>query len=148
MKKLAFLIIILSLLGCAGPEEKSEKVAVEFRLAEIEPDEGLTEMTISGSEEKFYLHDEVLLTNADIAFALASSWENRPVVELTLTQPGGDKFARITRDNIGRRIGILVDGKLINVPIIRAPIEQGKAIIDGNFSEEEANRIASGIMLK
>ena len=148
MKKFAFLLIVLFIFGCAGPEEKPEMVKVEFRLAETEPAEGLNQMSIPGSEERFFLHDEVLMSNDDIQFAFPGSWGDRAVIELTLTEDGKEKFAQITSENLGKRIGILLDGKLVMAPTIKAPILEGKAVIDGNFSEEEADRIATRIMLK
>ena len=148
MKKVAFLIAILFLFGCGGADKKPEMMRVEFRLAETEPAEGLTQMTIPDLEEKFYLQDEVLLSNEDIAFAFPIKRQDHSVIELTLTQAGTEKFAQITKENIGKRIGVLINGKLVMAPTIRAPILEGKAIIDGNFSEEEADKIANAIMLK
>ena len=45
-----------------------------------------------------------------------------------------------------KRAAILVDGRLTAAPVIRAPILKGVAIIQGNFSEEEAQEIAAGIV--
>ncbi len=152
MKRSAVLAFILSLLACGGAdkkvEKKAEKVTVEFRLAETEPAEGLTEMTIHDSGEKFYIHDKVLMNNYDIQFALPIVWEGKSVVELTFTEAGKVRFAMLTKENLERRIGILIDGELVMAPTIKAPILEGKAIIEGNFSEEEAHRIADGITSK
>ena len=148
MKKVAFLIAILFLFGCGGAEKKPEMMRVEFRLAQTEPAEGLTQMSIPGLEEKFYLQDEVLLSNEDIQFAFPVKRQEHSVIELTFTEAGKEKFAQITKENVGKKMGVLIDGKLIMAPIIRAPILEGKAIIDGNFSEEEAEKIANAIMLK
>ena len=43
-------------------------------------------------------------------------------------------------------IGMLVDGELITAPVIRTPIREGRAVINGDFTEEEAKRIAAGIV--
>lgn len=148
MKKVACLIVILFLFGCGGAEKKPEMIRVEFRLAETEPAEGLTQMSIPGLEEKFYVQDEVLLSNEDIQFAFPVKRQEHSVIELTFTEAGKEKFARITKENVGKKMGVLIDGELIMAPTIRAPILEGKAIIDGNFSEEEADKIANAIMLK
>jgi len=146
MKRIAVLIVFLSLLACGTPEKEVEKVRVEFRAAQTEPGEGLIRMTIPGTVQAFYVHNEVLISNADIAWAVVSSWEGRPVVELTLTESGKEKFAQVTKENVGKRMGILVNGELLLVPVIQAPILNGKAVIDGKFTEEEAERIATGIL--
>ncbi len=150
MRKFACLIIILFLFGCGSPEKKEEMgmVKVEFHLAETEPAEGLTEMTIPDSGEKFYIHDKVLMNNYDIQLALPILWDGKSVVELTFTEAGKVRFARLTEENLGKRIGILINGKLVMAPTIKAHILEGKAMIEGNFSEEEADRIATGIMLR
>ncbi len=105
-------------------------------------------MTIPGSEEKFYVRDTVVMSNYDIQRALPIVWNGKSVVELTFTPAGKVRFAMLTKENLGKRIGILIDGKLVTAPIVEAPILEGKALIDGDFSEEEAHRIADGIMLR
>jgi preprotein translocase subunit SecD len=40
---------------------------------------------------------------------------------------------------------IMVDGKVLGAPTIRSKIADGKAQITGNFTQEEAERIAKGI---
>ena len=104
MKKVAYLIVILILFGCGGAEKKPEIIRVEFRLAETEPAEGLTQMTIPGLEQKFYVQDEVLLSNEDIQFAFPVKRQEHSVIELTFTEDGTEKFARITRENLEKRI--------------------------------------------
>jgi preprotein translocase subunit SecD len=136
------LIILLIVLGCA----QQEGVTVEFRLAQPEPAEGLTLVVLAASGESFYLHDEVLLSNADIECASPGSWDGRPTVALTFTEAGREKFAQLTEENVGGRVGILLDGELVTAPVIRAPIYEGKAVINGNFTEQEAKRIAAGII--
>lgn len=143
MRRMFGLITVLALLGCA---KQSEQAAIEFRLAETAPGEGLTEMVCTASGELFFVHDEVLMTNAHIDSSSVTTWNNRPVVELIFTEDGREQFARLTEENVHRRMGMLVDGQLVSAPIINAPIPQGKAIIDGNFSEQEARRVAEGIM--
>ena len=96
----------------------------------------------------FYLHPEVILANEDIASTSVTHWEDRPAVDVILTEAGKEKFAEFTGANIGKRAAILVDGKLVTAPIIRAPILQGRALINGDFTEQEAKRIAEGLMVK
>jgi preprotein translocase subunit SecD len=148
MKKIVGLVILLSLFGCGASEKKVEKVTVEFRLAETQPGGGLTAMTIARLGQTFYVHEEVLISNADIAWAMPTTWLRMPVVELTFTETGREKFAQVTKDNLGKPMGIVVDGELVIVIIIQAPIVDGKTIVDGKFSEEEAKRIATGIISK
>jgi preprotein translocase subunit SecD len=142
MKRFLVAIMALIWMGCA---EGPEMVTIEFRLAEIQPQEGLTETTFDLTGESFYLHDEVLISNDDIAAAEAIVWQGQDVVDLKFTESGREKLAQITRQHIKKRMGMLVDGKLVSAPIIQAPILEGRAVIAGNFTQQEARRVARGI---
>lgn len=145
-RAIAGLIGILTLFGCERAPEQRARVAVEFRIAETEPGEGLTEVSLPISGETFYLHDDVVLTNAEIASATVVRWHGHPAVEVTLNEEGTEQFAGVTESNISKRLAMLVDGKLVCAPVIRAPILVGKAIVVGDFSEKEARRIANGVL--
>jgi preprotein translocase subunit SecD len=54
-------------------------------------------------------------------------------------------FARVTRENVQRRLAIIVDGKLLSAPVIRDPIETGQAVISGHFSEREALELTAAL---
>ena len=141
-------IIITTLVSCGGIQKKSGRVTIEFRLADKEPAHGLSERIIHQTGEKFYLHEEVLLSNIDVASASVNLWDQHPVVELIFNDGGKKKLSRITRASVNKHIGILIDGELVSAPRIMAPMLEGKAIMVGNFSEEEAQRIADGIVSK
>ena len=147
MKGVAVLAALIVLSGCSRSPEETERVGLEFRLAENEPGEGLTEMAMSRSGETFYLHDEVAIGNADIASASATHWNGQPAVEMVFTDPGREKLAEFTLAHVNRRVGMLIDGELVYAPMIRAPILEGRAVIMGEFSEREAKRIAAGLVL-
>jgi len=139
------LTLALALLGgCGGEPRETTPVRLEFRAAETEPSEGLVPHTLANGET-LYLADSVLLDNRDVARALVAVREGRPEIELFLTEEGTARFARATELRQGRRIGMLVDGKLISAPVVRHTITVGRALLQGNFSDEEAERIARGL---
>ncbi|MBN1180648.1 MAG: hypothetical protein JXB49_00070, partial [Bacteroidales bacterium] len=121
-------------------------VQLQFRFAENKPGMGLEEMTASLSNRKVYLHKKCVLSNADIQAASAVRTKDGFGISVIFTEDGGKKFAEISKDNIDRMLGIVVDGKLIAAPVIRVPITGGKAFIEGKFTLEEAKRIARGIV--
>ena len=145
MKTIIYLLTGFFIFGCSSTEKPVKKVTVEFRFAETTPAGGLTEYTFPQSGEKFYLHQEVVMSNREIDEAIIDEWQGRPVVRLILTAGGKEKFAQLTADNINRHMAILVNGKLVTAPRINAPITQGVALINGDFSKEEAKRIVEGI---
>lgn len=144
--KIIFSICLLVLIfSCSDTKEKTESVVLEFRIAEVEPAPGLTEMTVQNTKEKFYLHDEVLLNNEDFKSAEYTLWQGRPGVKLIMTEKGKEKWADITEQNIGNHIGMVLNNELVSAPLVRAKIDVGIAIIQGIFTEEEAKKIVEGL---
>ena len=65
-----------------------------------------------------------------------------PVVSLVFTDEGREKFAEITKRNVGQRVGIYLDGTPLTVPVVQVPITDGRAIISGNMGVKEAKQLA------
>ncbi len=73
-----------------------------------------------------------------------------PGVTLGFNKEGGEIFARITKENIGKTLAIYLDGTPISIPVIREEITGGKAEITGTFTPQEAKilvgRLNSGAL--
>ena len=71
------------------------------------------------------------------------------VVDLTFTAEGAKKFADATEKAFaaGESIGIYYDGEFISVPRVQAVISDGRGVINGMDSIEEANSLASFIRI-
>jgi len=67
---------------------------------------------------------------------------NMPVVNFTLDTEGGRRFARMTSDNVGRALAVVLDGQVITAPVIRSPITGGSGEISGHFNAVEAGELA------
>ncbi|GAB4333280.1 MAG: protein translocase subunit SecDF [Desulfobulbaceae bacterium] len=67
---------------------------------------------------------------------------NEPYVSLTLTGEGKDLFAKITEQNVGKRLAIILDEVVRSAPVIRERILGGNAQISGSFTLEEARDLA------
>ena len=67
---------------------------------------------------------------------------NEPTVSFKLDRLGAQKFGRTTTDNVGKRLAIVLDGKIISAPNINEPITSGNGIISGNFTFQEATDLA------
>jgi preprotein translocase subunit SecD len=145
MKTLLSICILVLIFSCSDQKETLEKIALEFRIAEVDPDSGLTHMTVQKINVDFYLHDEVLLNNSDIEYAEYTLWQDKPGVKLIMTDRGKEKWVEITEQNIGSHIGMVLNKKLVSAPIVRAKIDVGLAIIQGIFTEEEAKKIVAGL---
>jgi preprotein translocase subunit SecD len=63
-------------------------------------------------------------------------------VGFRLNRQGAIVFSRFTGDNIGRRIAIVLDGKVRSAPVVQSKIPGGEGRITGLDSDEEANDVA------
>ncbi|MFC1834412.1 protein translocase subunit SecD [Thermodesulfobacteriota bacterium] len=62
----------------------------------------------------------------------------RPYVSMDFNSRGAELFDRVTRDNVGKRLAIILDKRIYSAPVIKSRISGGSAIIEGRFSPEEA----------
>ncbi len=67
---------------------------------------------------------------------------SRPVVSFRFDTIGGQKFGKVTANNVGRRLAIVLDNKVISAPTIQSPILGGSGIITGSFTVEETNDLS------
>ncbi len=65
-----------------------------------------------------------------------------PQVNLDFNSAGADLFAALTKENIGRRVAIYLDGVPISAPVVQSEITTGQAVITGGFNLEEAKQLA------
>lgn len=69
----------------------------------------------------------------------------RPQVGMVFDSEGGDLFAKITKEHVGRQLAILLDGQVITDPTIQGEILGGKAQITGQYTVQEANQLARSL---
>ena len=130
--------------------EPPAKISVEFRLAQSEAAEGFTEMKLGN--QKVWVSKTASLTRADIesAKAIEAKDDNGRTsysVEVRLTKQGGEKMAALTDKNRNKMLAILIDGKLISAPVIKAKIAD-LGSITGRFTKEEVESLARRINTK
>jgi protein-export membrane protein SecD len=87
------------------------------------------------------------LTGAGIANAVRTLGDDprnpgAASVSLTLNNRGAATFARITGDNVGRQLAIVLDGRVASAPVIQDKIRGGRASITGSFTDQEARDLA------
>ncbi len=117
-----------------------------FQIKELKEEEGRP-------AEKLVLESEALLTgdkltNAGVSFDQGSF--GQPIVTLEFNEEGAKKFDQLTSkavsdfrmDGIPRRIAILLDGSLRSAPQVRERIPNGRAIIQGQFTYQDASDLS------
>jgi len=65
-----------------------------------------------------------------------------PSVSLEFDDEGKKLFADITTRNVGQPVAIFLDNEPISVPTVNEPIKEGKAVITGSFSIDEAKTLS------
>jgi preprotein translocase subunit SecD len=87
------------------------------------------------------------LTGADLRLAQVqfggsdNQINSNPTVGLEFNPEGTQKFAKITGDNIGKPLAIFLDDRLLMAPTVQTAITDGKAIITGQFTLDEAKNL-------
>ncbi len=95
-------------------------------------------------KNKKYLLKEIpiiegdMLTDAKVGF----DRNNRPVINFTLNSEGAEIFADFTEKNVGKRLAIVLDGKVYSDPKINERIGGGSGQISGNYTVVEAKDLA------
>ncbi|MBI5233690.1 MAG: protein translocase subunit SecD [Deltaproteobacteria bacterium] len=103
-----------------------------------DPDTGeVTQVPFLVKKETLLTGD--LLSDARVAF---DSQFNEPYVSITLNPQGARIFEKITGQNVGKRLAIILDDTVYSAPQIREEIGGGKAQITGGFAYDEAVDLA------
>ncbi len=96
------------------------------------------------SKQPFALYKKVLLTGEFIKDARVNINQtyNEPYVSIEFDSQGGKIFDKITGDNTGKRIAIILDSSIYSAPVVQERISGGRAQITGRFTEKEAHDLA------
>jgi protein-export membrane protein SecD len=110
---------------------------LEFRL----------QQTLAGTTTQAYVPTGVTgssVQRAQLSFQSStggSSGIQQPVVVLYFNTDGAKLFDKVTKDNVGKVLGIFLDGAPISLPVIQQEIPSGQATITGHFTPEEAKQL-------
>lgn len=70
---------------------------------------------------------------------------DRNIINLTLTKDGAKKFKKLTENNIGKPIAIVLNKMLISAPRVINEIPNGKIQISGNFTDEDIDNFVNSL---
>ena len=87
------------------------------------------------------------LKSAELQFGTGQNGTqaNEPIVVLHFNSEGAKMFEQLTRDNVGRQIAIVLDGKVISDPVVQEAIPGGNATITGNFTPQEGRDLVENL---
>jgi preprotein translocase subunit SecD len=153
LTRLLVLCIALIRVVCASDSTDRPGMGVEFRRAEVEPADSLTQATVQGSGQKIYLHKDADLTSADVAVArvvkadVLGDRKETFSVDVQFTKQGANRMAVLSQEHHGKPLAILFDGKVISAPLIMSPLSE-TVVIAGGFTDAEAKRLADALNQK
>ncbi len=119
---------------------------LEFRM--VKPGVDLAAASASSSVSDLFEPAAITgkeLASAQLQFQGQGNLAQEPVVVLHFNAEGAQRFADLTRANVGRVFGIFLDGAAISTPVIREAIPNGTAVISGGFSAQQAKDLARNL---
>ncbi len=140
--------IVVELPGLKDPSRiKSllgKTAKLNFRLVTNDENEFGSEKMISDDGEEVVVNKKIIMSGENLIDAQprVDNQSNRPMVSFTLDRYGGQKFGKATTNNVGKRLAIVLDNKIISAPVIREAITGGSGTISGNFSFQEVTDLA------
>ena len=120
-----------------------EKTSVaDARRGKISPDSQIVPGD-GDSDQAFYVIERKSVVGGEhLSDARAEFQGTNAVVNFRFNSFGGKRFGAATRENINRRLAVVLDGKVITAPVVRSAITGGSGIIEGNFTIQSANELA------
>jgi protein-export membrane protein SecD/preprotein translocase SecF subunit len=100
---------------------------------------GVPDPAASDLEPHYLVRSAADITGRDLRNARSIPDENfQPTVAFSLTREGARRFAKLTGDNVGRSLAIILDGRVQSAPQIEGRIDGGEGNIRGRFTQQEA----------
>lgn len=140
--------VIVELAGVHNPQEAIKQIGetpqLDFR-REVDKDEALQQFNIDNPDAiTGPIFERTQLTGKNLQRATVSfdPVGGSPEVNLEFDGEGSELFAELTKNSIQKRIAIYLDGVPISAPVVQSEITNGRAVISGGFSVEEAKQLA------
>ena len=129
---------IKSLLG------KTANLTFQFITQNSEESFGTEKLQFDDGSEEVIVSKRIILNGDNLidAKTTVNPETNETVVSFNLNRVGAKKFAKATTTGVGKRLAIILDGKIISAPGVREPIIGGSGQISGNFTFQSATDLA------
>ena len=129
---------IKSLLG------KTANLTFQFITQNSEESFGTEKLMFEDESEEVIVSKRIILSGDNLVDAKPTmdTQTNETVVTFNLDRVGAKKFGKATSTGVGKRLAIILDGKIISAPSVREPIVGGSGQISGNFTFQSATDLA------
>ena len=129
---------IKSLLG------KTANLTFRFIIQNEEPSFGSEKLVFEDGSEEAIVSKRIILSGDNLIDAQPGmdNQNNETIVSFSLDRAGAKRFGKATSSGIGKRLAIVLDGKIISAPVIRDAIIGGSGQISGDFTFQSATDLA------
>jgi preprotein translocase subunit SecD len=104
----------------------------------------LVKREIPYNDENYALIKKKAVVSGDLLNDARVGFDNfqQPIIEFSFNKLGAKLFADVTKNNLGRRLAIVLDNKLLIDPAIKEPIIGGRGSISGSYTMQSAGELA------
>ena len=140
--------ILVELPGVKNPDRiktlLGKTAKLNFRLVSEKDSDFGSSKIISENGEELNVSKRIIMSGENLIDAQPrlDSQLNQPIVYFSLDRIGALKFGKTTTENVGKRLAIVLDDKIISAPTIREEITSGNGTISGDFTFQEATDLA------
>ena len=129
---------IKSLLG------KTANLTFRLVVQNEEPGFGSENLMFEDGSEEVIVSKRIIVSGENLVDAKPrmDNENNETVVSFSFDRVGAKRFGKVTTSEVGKRLAIVLDGKIISAPVIREPIVGGSGQISGGFTFQTATDLA------
>jgi len=123
---------------------KTANLTFRFIIQNSEETFGSEKLIFEDGSEEAVVSKRIILSGDNLVDAQPNmdTQVNETIVSFTLDRVGAKRFAKATTTGIGKRLAIVLDGKIINAPVVRDAIISGSGQISGGFTFQSATDLA------
>ena len=142
--------IVVELPGLDNPDRiktllgKTANLTFRFVTQNEEESFGTEKLSFQDGTDDAIVSKRIILSGDNLVDAQPrmDNQSNQTVVSFSLDRVGAKKFAKATSSGVGKRLAIILDGKIISAPNIVEPIIGGSGQITGDFTFQTATDLA------
>ncbi len=142
--------ILVELPGLDNPDRiktllgKTANLTFRFVTQNEEESFGTEKISFQDRSEDAIVSKRIILSGDNLVDAQPrmDNQTNQTVVSFSLDRVGAKKFAKATSSGVGKKLAIILDGKIISAPNIVEPIIGGSGQITGDFTFQSATDLA------
>ena len=123
---------------------KTANLTFRFIVKNTEETFGVETLFFEDESEKVLVSKRIVISGENLIDSQPSmdNQTNQTVVTFNLDRVGAKRFGKATKTGIGKRLAIVLDGKIVSAPVIQSAILGGSGQISGNFTFQSATDLA------